>query len=91
MNLEPYEKIILHVGECDVSSGVDVDTLWSNMHKLLLDLRPHLTVVVSVLLPRKGCDVKAFNSKVKQLCQDVEFIDHHCLVRYLDHYFIEIE
>ena len=29
MNLEPYEKIILHIGECDVSAGADVKTLWS--------------------------------------------------------------
>ena len=27
MNLEPYEKIILHIGECDVSAGADVKTL----------------------------------------------------------------
>ena len=60
MNLEPYGKIILHIGECNVSSGVDVDTLWSNMHKLLVDLRPNFTVVVSGLLPRKACDGKAF-------------------------------
>ena len=79
MNLEPYEKIILHIGECDVSAGADVKTLRSNMHKLLLDLRAKFTVVVSGLLPRKGHDIKAFNSKIKQLCQeyDVEFVDHH--------------
>ena len=79
LNLEPYEKIILHIGECDVSAGADVKTLWSNMHKLLLDLRAKFTVVVSGLLPRKGYDIKAFNSKIKQLCQeyDVEFVNHH--------------
>ena len=80
MNLEPYEKIILHIGECDVSAGADVKTLWSNIHKLLLDLQAKFTVVVSGLLPRKGYDIKAFNSKNKnQLCQeyDVEFVDHH--------------
>ena len=47
MNLEPYVKIILHIGECDVSASADVKTLWSNMHKLLLDLRAKITVVVS--------------------------------------------
>ena len=51
------------------------------MHKLLLDLRAKFTVVVSGLLPRKGYDIKSFNSKTKQLCQeyDVEFVDHHDL------------
>ena len=79
MNLEPYEKIILHIGESDVSAGADVKTLWSNMHKLLHDLRAKFTVVVSGLLPRKGYDIKAFNSKIKKLYQeyDVEFVDHH--------------
>ena len=79
MNLEPNEKIILHVGEYDVIAGTDVKTLWSNMHKLLLDLRAKFTVVVSGLLPRKGYDIKAFNSKIKQLCQEyeIEFFDHH--------------
>ena len=77
--LEPYEKIILHIGERDVSAGADVKTLWSNMHKLLLDLQAKFTVVVSRLLPRKGYDIKAFIFKIKQLCQeyDVEFVDHH--------------
>ena len=51
-DLEPYEKIILHIGECDVSAGADVKTLWSNMHKLLLDLRAKITVVVSGILPK---------------------------------------
>ena len=69
--ISPYEKIILHVGECDISFGVDVDTLWSNMHKLLLDLRPNFTVVVSRLLPRKGCDV---NSCVKNTMSDLLII-----------------
>ena len=48
------------------------------MHKLLLDLRAKFMVVVSGLLPRKGYDIKAFISKIKQLCQeyDVEFVDH---------------
>ena len=57
----------------------DVKTLWSNIHKLLLDLRVKLTVVVPGLLPRKGYDIKAFNSKIKQLCQeyDVEFVGHN--------------
>ena len=79
MNLEPYEQTILHIRECDVSAGADVKTLWSNMHKLLLDLQAKFTVVVSGLLPRKGYDIKEFNSKIKQLCQeyDVEFVDHH--------------
>ena len=79
MNLEPYEQTILHIGECDVSAGADIKTLWSNMHQLLLDLQAKFTVVVSGLLPRKGYDIKEFNSKIKQLCQeyDVEFVDHH--------------
>ena len=70
--------MFLHIGECAVSAGADVKNLWSNMHKLLLDLRDKFTVVVSGLLPRKGYDIKAFNSKIKQLCQeyDVEFVDH---------------
>ena len=78
MNLEPYEKIILHIDECDVSVGADVKTLWSNIHTLLLDLRAKFMIVVSGLLHRKGYDIKAFNSKIKQLCQeyDVEFVDH---------------
>ena len=88
MNLEPYKKIILHVGECDDSSDVDVDTLWSHMHKLLLDLQLIFTVVVSGLLPRKGYDVKEFNSKIKQPCQeyDIQFSDHNgsFVVRCLD-------
>ena len=70
MNLEPYEKIILRIGECDVSAGADEKTLLSNMHKLLLDLRAKFTVVVSGLLPRKCYDIKAFNSKIKHLCQE---------------------
>ena len=57
MNLEPYEKIILHIGECDVSTGADVKTLWSNINKLLLDLRAKFTVVLSGLLPRHGYDI----------------------------------
>ena len=34
---------------------------------------------MSGLLPRKGYDIKAFNFKIKKLCQehDVEFVDHH--------------
>ena len=38
-------------------------------------------VVVSGLLPKKGYDINAFNSKIKQLCQEyeVEFVDHHDL------------
>ena len=69
----------MHIGECDVSAGADVKTLWSNRHKLLLDPRTKFTVVVSGLLPRKGYAIKAFNFKIKQLCQeyDVEFVDHH--------------
>ena len=38
MNLEPYEKIILHIGESDVTSGADVATVMSNMHALPFDL-----------------------------------------------------
>ena len=79
MNLEPYEKNILHIGQSDVTSGADVATVMSNMHTLLLDLRAKFTVVVSGLLPRKGYDINAFNSEMKQLCQeyDVAFIDHY--------------
>ena len=58
MNLDPYEKNILHVGECEIISGVDVETLGPNMHRLLLDRLPKFTVVVSGLLPKKGCDIK---------------------------------
>ena len=28
MNLEPYEKIVLHIGECDISAGSDVETVF---------------------------------------------------------------
>ena len=79
MNLEPYEKIVLHIGECDVSAGSDVETVSSNMHELLLDLRAKFTVAVSGMLPMKGFNIKAFNSEIKKLCgeYDVEYIDHH--------------
>ena len=79
MNLEPYEKIVLHIGECDVSAGSDVETVSSNMHELLLDLRAKFTVAVSGKLPMKGFNIKAFNSEIKKLCgeYDVEYIDHH--------------
>ena len=49
------------------------------MHERLLDLRPKFTVAVSGMLPRKGFNIKAFNSEIKKLCReyDVEYIDHH--------------
>ena len=79
MNLEPYNKIILHIGDSDVSDGSDVATVRSSLLNLILDLKPKRDVVVSGLLPRAGHDMKPFNLAIKQLCNDydVEFIDHH--------------
>ena len=98
MNLEPYEKIILHIAECDVTSGANIATVTSNIHALVLDLRAKFTVLMSCLLPRKVYDIKTFNSEIKQLCQeyDVEFIDHYesfvmALVKYLGHFSMVIK
>ena len=79
MNLEPYEKIILHIGDSDVSGGSDVATVRSSIHNLIIDLKPKCAVVVSGLHPRAGHEIKPFNLAIKQLCNDydVEFIDHH--------------
>ena len=79
MDLEPYEKIILHIGDSDVSGGSDVATVKSSIHNLILDLKPRCDVVVSGLLTRAGHDLKPFNLAIKQHCNDydVEFIDHH--------------
>ena len=79
MNLEPYEKIILHIDDSDVSGRSYVATVRSSIHNLILDLKPKCDVVVSGLLPRAGHDKKPFNLAIKQLCNDydLEFFDHH--------------
>ena len=71
MNLEPYDKIILHIGDSDVSDGSDVATVRSSLLNLILDLKPKCDVVVSGLLPRAGHDMKPFNLAIKQLCNDM--------------------
>ena len=80
MDLSRYQNLILHVGGHDIDANISQTAFKEKYSALLNSVNNNSRkVFVSGLLPRRGINVKPFNSILKDLCRSVqaEFVDNH--------------
>jgi hypothetical protein len=77
--MSKYHKVVVHVGGNDVSQRMSPKEFIQMYSDIIHFIRhQHCKVVISEILPRAGCNVNYFNSKLNNLCtfENVTYIEN---------------
>ena len=80
MDLSRYENIVLHVGGHDIDANISQTAFREKYSSLLNSLNfENCKLFVSGILPRRGINVKPFNTILSDLCRlmKTEYVDNH--------------
>jgi len=67
--MSKYHTVVVHVGGNDVSQRMSPKEFIQMYSDIIHFIRhQHYKVVISEILPRAGCNVNYFNSKLNNLC-----------------------